>query len=69
MSDFGHQPVVGPPDYRGRKTVCARCQTRTVMVYGGQFDDGPSRVTETDPVTWPCTSAVVLGLVPREVTA
>jgi hypothetical protein len=59
--DFGHEPVRDPiagahgwPQY----DVCARCG------WGDVYYDG-SPVKERVSVAWPCTSAVVLGLVPR----
>jgi hypothetical protein len=62
--DFGHEPVLGPPDYRGRKTVCARCRVVNVIAHrASQWDeDGYTRTVDHDPVAWPCTSAIVLGL-------
>lgn len=54
--DYGHQPVeVG--GINGRARVCARCRQADVYGYARE-----------DYVRWPCTSAIVLGLVPREVT-
>lgn len=51
--DYGHEPVTGFVDPRGRGLgqVCARC-----------------RGTGVAGVRWPCASAVVLGLAPREET-
>lgn len=50
--DFGHEPVWIEGDM-----FCRRCRTR------GVDDDGDPW---TYPRLWPCTSAVVLGLVPAE---
>jgi hypothetical protein len=57
---FGHEPTYS--QHFG--TVCRRC-TKTVTHYDEAYR--PSRWVR--PVPWPCTSAVVLGLTPREVTA
>jgi hypothetical protein len=63
---FGHQPVWINDGYCGgcercgdteEREVCVRCLRMIPM------DSGPWR---RDSVDWPCTSAVVLGLVPRE---
>lgn len=57
--DFGHQPVdeyAGTP-FRTERIVCARC-VRWVRWRLGTLAVGTY-------VAWPCTSAVVLGLVPR----
>lgn len=63
--DFGHEPVptghIGPD---GQPTaVCARCTEHGVLIQIGGDDPSPLRVA------WPCTSAVVLGLVPRPAAA
>lgn len=63
--DFGHEPVVtghiGPD---GQPTaVCARCTEHGVLIQIGGDDPSPLRVA------WPCTSALVLGLVPRAAAA
>lgn len=55
--------------------VCARCviveyETRTELVTDGHGNDQPVHdrwVVRRDPVLWPCTSAIVLGLEPRPV--
>lgn len=52
--DFGHRPIVSFVDGRALNRVCARCTTNT-----------PTGVWR---VRWPCTSAIVLGLVDREET-
>jgi hypothetical protein len=49
--DFGHRPVVRFVDGRALNRVCARCITNTPTGVWG--------------VRWPCTSAVVLGLISR----
>ncbi|MFD4968905.1 hypothetical protein [Streptomyces sp. NPDC058424] len=61
--DFGHKPTdeyAGTPEgYRGAThIVCARCMTWT------RWPDVGLSVGAR--VSWPCTSALVLGLVPRE---
>lgn len=56
---FGHHPVIGFVDGRALNQVCARCYT--VNPRGPRFFG-----TAREPVRWPCTSAVVLGLVDRE---
>ncbi|KUN37747.1 hypothetical protein AQJ30_15805 [Streptomyces longwoodensis] len=50
--DFGHRPMVSFTDGRALNRVCARC---TISTLTGEWG-----------VRWPCTSAVVLGLVRRE---
>jgi hypothetical protein len=79
--DFGHEPVSEDREFFGETPdelpVCARC-TRIIRgfrpVVIGQEASG--RVITRDrwtayevAVLWPCTSAIILGLVPREVTA
>lgn len=59
---FGHEPVdeyAGTPEgVRGvSRIICARCVTWTRMT--------DIEVSFGVRVTWPCTSAIVLGLVPR----
>jgi hypothetical protein len=49
--DFGHEPVEIDGDW-----FCPRCRDRGVDEYGDAW---------TYPTLWPCTSATVLGLVPR----
>ncbi|MGW6531406.1 hypothetical protein [Streptomyces venezuelae] len=55
VDGFGHQPVEvwGEP-------CCARCRDRGIDEYGDPW---------IHPTLWPCTSAIVLGLVAREVAA
>lgn len=52
--DFGHQPVEvwGEP-------CCTRCSDHGIDEYGDPW---------LHPTIWPCTSAIVLGLAPREVS-
>lgn len=59
-NDYGHQPVPIVTNGRLRTVECYRCAT-TVTHYDEAYR--PSRWTK--PVTWPCTTAVVLGLAPR----
>lgn len=54
-NDFGHEPVWIDGDH-----FCARCRSR------GQDEHGDPW---SYPTLWPCASAVVLGLVTREVAA
>jgi hypothetical protein len=54
--DFGHEPV----EHDGAP-ICRRCAT-TVTHYDEAYC--PSRWRR--PVSWPCTTARVLGLVERE---
>jgi hypothetical protein len=57
---YGHKPVneyAGTP-FRTQRIVCARC-VRWVRWRPGGLAIGTY-------VAWPCTSAVVLGLVPRD---
>lgn len=57
---YGHEPVHMWPD----GIVCARCYTRTWhSAYAEPEDTEPERWDEIHNVRWPCTSAVVLGLV------
>ncbi|MGP3686506.1 hypothetical protein ACTVZO_17670 [Streptomyces sp. IBSNAI002] len=60
---FGHEPVLGIIGGRALWTDCARCHTTTT-----HYDEAyrPSRWTR--PVPWPCTTAIVLGLVQRPTT-
>lgn len=61
---FGHEPELADPNpYTGQSfEYCRRCRTQ-----GQQYDDehGNSRRYPPAKVRWPCTSAIVLGLVPR----
>jgi hypothetical protein len=61
--DFGHQPVDEYADtpFRTKRVVCARC--RTTATGGFRWDGSWWRMSIA--TAWPCTSAVVLGLVPR----
>ncbi|MFF6940427.1 hypothetical protein [Streptomyces lavendulae] len=56
---FGHEPRLGFVDGRALGNVCARCSV-SVTHYDEAYQ--PSRWTR--PVRWPCTTAIVLGLVP-----
>lgn len=49
---FGHEPVWIDGDW-----FCARCRDRGFDVHGDRW---------IYPTLWPCTSAVILGLVPRQ---
>ncbi|MFF0790398.1 hypothetical protein [Streptomyces spiralis] len=53
--DFGHRPVIGFVDGRALNRVCARCAV---------IKHAPGIWWHTS-VRWPCTSAIVLGLVDR----
>lgn len=57
--DFGHEPVTGTGWFGEDETVCARC-TEAGLYWGGSDNLRPVHVI------WPCTSAIVLGLVSRE---
>lgn len=61
---FGHEPGLEAPSpfTEQRFRYCRRCRTE-----GQQYDDeyGDSRRYPPSKVRWPCTSAIVLGLVPR----
>lgn len=66
---FGHEPTWINAGYCGgcdrcgdleEREVCARC-VRLIPTTPGPWP--------RESVPWPCTSAVVLGLTPREVTA
>lgn len=57
--DFGHTPIDEYPDHDSiSRIICARCIRWTrwadVSLYAGRAVD------------WPCTSAIVLGLAPRQ---
>jgi hypothetical protein len=56
---FGHEPF----EYDG-VPICTRCYTTSVRCSLDAFEV-PRRSAVRLPVPWPCTSAVVLGLVPR----
>lgn len=57
---YGHEPVTEDDLWGTPFVVCARCTE------GGARWGWDNRLIR---VPWPCTSAVVLGLVPRAVTA
>lgn len=59
--DFGHWPTRGISLDSLADDVCQRC-TEWGVWYGDAHDLRPVHIP------WPCTSAIVLGLVPREVT-
>ncbi|MFF1444189.1 hypothetical protein [Streptomyces sp. NPDC058295] len=54
---FGHEPTTGISLFGLAETVCQRC-TEWGVWYGSADDLRPVHIL------WPCTSAVVLGLVP-----
>lgn len=56
---YGHEPVVGFIDGRGLTDICQRCRIPVRRKYVHLMPEGL-------PLRWPCTSAVVLGLVPRD---
>lgn len=56
---YGHEPVADTGWYGEGETVCVRCTERGL--YWSTYGEHPRPVH----VIWPCTSAVVLGLVPR----
>lgn len=58
--DFGHEPVYVVTNGKFRTIECHRCTT-TVTHYDEAYR--PSRWTRS--VTWPCTTAQILGLAPR----
>ncbi|QLJ06787.1 hypothetical protein HZZ00_37805 (plasmid) [Streptomyces sp. NEAU-sy36] len=59
--DFGHKPI----PWLAGQTVCARCKTRSRRYSLDEWGNDHSHGPYLDPVLWPCTSAIVLGLVPR----
>lgn len=63
--DFGHRPwfICLPGFTKGY--ACARCRVRVRCITVGSPEDDPDFHMETHAVPWPCTSAVVLGLVER----
>ncbi|MCX5529001.1 hypothetical protein OG785_45250 [Streptomyces sp. NBC_00006] len=80
--DYGHEPVArvldgwdGPQS--SKRPVCARCirHVRKWSSWTVGYDERAGVQWENGwlhlqfPAPWPCTSAIVLGLVPREVTA
>lgn len=62
--DFGHRPwfICLPGFTKGY--ACARCRRRERRVWLDEREQPRSHVM-TVAVPWPCTSAVVLGLVER----
>lgn len=58
--DFGHEPF----EYDG-VPICARCYTTEARCSIDAFD-APHRQIVRVVVLWPCTSAIILGLVNRE---
>lgn len=60
MDDFGHRPHPNPLLRR----YCARCRTRVRTTWVTEHDT-VRYSTETHPVPWPCTSALILGIAPR----
>ena len=63
VEDFGHEPF----EYDG-VPICARCYTNVVRISVDAFENAHRHVVRW-PVLWPCTSAIVLGLAPREEAA
>ena len=74
---FGHDPVTDDREFFGEVSddiVCARCwrHVKTWSSYTVGYDDRAGVLWENGwihydtRVTWPCTSAIVLGLVPRK---
>lgn len=69
--DFGHVPValdVVIHDAWTRWSACSTCKARTtplVCVRCMEFDANRMWRIPAHPVHWPCTSALILGLVPR----
>jgi hypothetical protein len=65
---FGHEPV--PSEWAIAfgydSNVCRRCRKRSMSV---EDDYGTTHPGQLEPVSWPCTSAIVLGLVPRPTAA
>lgn len=60
--DFGHEMVTLP---FSEIDACARCITKVSFQTGDpNVDDGWETVDVAAP--WPCTSAIVLGLIPRD---
>jgi hypothetical protein len=74
---FGHEPVSNDADYWGETVddppVCARCRRRVRRwtSYSNGYDERAGVIWEEGwisyevAVLWPCTSAIVLGLVER----
>lgn len=59
QDDFGHWPTTGISLFDLSATVCQRCTEWGVWYSHGADELTPARIP------WPCTSAIVLGLVPR----
>jgi hypothetical protein len=59
---FGHEPTRGISLFGVAETVCQRCTEWGVFYVRGNDDFSPVQIL------WPCTSANVLGLVPRPTT-
>lgn len=60
--DFGHEPMDVITNGKLRAVVCARCR----IVRNVWWPNGGCYVADIRDVEWPCTSAIVLGLVSRE---
>lgn len=58
--DFGHHPDPNPL----MRNYCARCR-KSVQSEWTDEHGASRRSLSTTRMTWPCTSAIVLGLVPR----
>ncbi|MET9465833.1 hypothetical protein ABZY44_13700 [Streptomyces sp. NPDC006544] len=58
---FGHEPTLGFTDGRALGNICPRCQTTTT-----HYDEAYKPTRYTRAVRWPCGTAVVLGLAPRD---
>lgn len=61
---FGHEPVLSAWGivFGEDNTVCKRCRKRSMPV---EDDYGNTHPGQLEQVSWPCTSAIVLGLAPR----
>lgn len=72
---FGHEPVdLGTVIHENwtKHSACQSCRARTTaLVCARCIEVDPNRMWRipAHPVHWPCTSAIVLGLVDREVPA
>jgi hypothetical protein len=63
---YGHEPVQMMRDGWGyAPPICVRCNHRVIRSAWDASGRRVRRWIEWRPVPWPCTSAVVLGLVPR----
>lgn len=56
--DFGHRPTKGISLFGLSEVVCQRCTEHGVWY-------GTAEELRDVHILWPCTSAIVLGLVPR----